>query len=27
VTSISPSGQAPAGSTITVTYGGFAGFF
>jgi len=27
VTSISPSGQAPAGSTITVTYGGFSGFF
>jgi eukaryotic-like serine/threonine-protein kinase len=27
VTSISPSGQAPAGSTITVTYGGLAGFF
>jgi eukaryotic-like serine/threonine-protein kinase len=27
VTSVSPSGQAPAGSTITVTYGGFAGFF
>jgi serine/threonine-protein kinase len=27
VTSISPSGEAPAGSTITVTYGGFAGFF
>jgi len=27
VTSISPSGQAPVGSTITVTYGGFAGFF
>jgi eukaryotic-like serine/threonine-protein kinase len=27
VTSISPSGEAPVGSTITVTYGGFAGFF
>jgi eukaryotic-like serine/threonine-protein kinase len=27
VTSINPSGEAPAGSTITVTYGGFAGFF
>jgi len=27
VTSISPSGEAPQGSTITVTYGGFAGFF
>jgi len=27
VTSITPSGQAPAGSTITVTYGGLAGFF
>jgi beta-lactam-binding protein with PASTA domain len=26
VTSINPSGQAPAGSTITVTYGGFGGF-
>jgi beta-lactam-binding protein with PASTA domain len=25
VTSINPSGQAPAGSTITVTYGGFGG--
>jgi beta-lactam-binding protein with PASTA domain len=25
VTSISPSGQAPQGSTITVTYGGFGG--
>jgi serine/threonine-protein kinase len=25
VTSVSPSGQAPAGSTITVTYGGFGG--
>jgi eukaryotic-like serine/threonine-protein kinase len=27
VTSVSPSGQAPAGSTITVTYGGFGGIF
>jgi serine/threonine-protein kinase len=27
VTDINPSGQAPAGSTITVTYGGFRGFF
>jgi eukaryotic-like serine/threonine-protein kinase len=25
VTSISPSGEAPAGATITVTYGGFGG--
>ena len=25
VTSISPSGEAPAGSTITVNYGGFNG--
>ena len=25
VTSVTPSGQAPAGSTITVTYGGFGG--
>ena len=27
VTSISPSGRAPAGATITVTYGGFGGIF
>jgi serine/threonine-protein kinase len=27
VTAISPSGEAPAGATITVTYGGFSGLF
>ncbi len=27
VTSINPSGEAPKGSTITVTYGGFGGLF